>query len=274
MTEPSVGEPAVRISAAAAAEIAQRLEDAWTTGRPIDPLSDSDALRPGDAYPVQQAWAALRAGKGETVVGRKIGLTSAAMRRLAGVDEPDYGYLWGSRDFTPEGALAEVPSAALIAPRVEGELAFLLDRSLEGGATTAQSVLAATAAVAVAIEVVDSRIRDWRIRFADTVADNSSFGGFVLGPWSRTLPYAELGTLATVLHRNGQVASTGVGVDALGGPAHAVAWLANKLWEFGEPLEGGAIVLSGSLGAAVDAHPGDLFTLRVTGQPHLRVRFV
>ncbi len=254
-----------------AAAMAALLEQAWNSGQPIDPLSDR--LGPEDAYAVQQAWTALRERGGETIVGRKIGLTSAAMRRLAGVDEPDYGYLWGSRFFAANGGRAEVPASAFIAPRVEGEIAFVLGRPLEGGAVTAQQVLVATEALAVSMEIVDSRIRDWKIRFADTVADNSSYGGFVLGAWSRTLRYRDLGTLATVLHRNGEVASTGVGVDALSGPAHAVAWLANKLWSFGESLPAGSIVLSGSLGAAVDARPGDLFTLRLTDQQPLTIRF-
>jgi 2-keto-4-pentenoate hydratase len=255
--------------------IARRLEQSWNTAQPIEPLSVSDDLRPEDAYSVQRAWSRLRQAAGETVVGRKIGLTSEAMRRLAKVDEPDYGYLWGSREFSsPVAGRAEVPASLFIAPRVEGEIAFLLDRSLAGGSVTAQEVLVSTAALAPAVEIVDSRIRDWKIAFADTVADNSSYGGFVVGPWSRTLRYRDLGTLATVLHRNGEISSTGVGVDALAGPAHAVAWLANKLWQFGEPLQAGDTVLSGSLGAAIDAHVGDVFTLRVTDQIPMTLRFV
>ena len=275
MTTPADHAPTPTLSQEGAVAVAHRLERAWNSAEAIEPLSVSDRLLAEDAYPVQRAWTRLREANGETVVGRKIGLTSAAMRRLAKVDEPDYGYLWGSRAFSSHVfGRADAPAALFIAPRVEGEIAFLLDRPLEGGSVTAQEVLASTAALAPAVEIVDSRIRDWKIAFADTVADNSSFGGFVLGPWSRTLRYHDLGTLATVLYRNGEIASTGVGVDALSGPAHAVAWLANKLWWFGEPLQAGAVVLSGSLGTAIDAVQGDLFTLRITGQSPLSLRFV
>ena len=251
--------------------MAASLERAWNTGEAIDPLSDR--LRAEDSYTVQKAWTALRERDGETVVGRKIGLTSAAMRKLAGVDEPDYGYLWGSRFFKADGNRTEVPADAFIAPRVEGEIAFLLGKTLEGGSVTAQEVLVATEALATSVEIVDSRIRDWKIKFADTVADNSSYGGVVIGPWSRGLRYRDLGSLATILHRNGEVVSTGVGMDALSGPAHAVAWLANKLASFGESLPAGSIVLSGSLGVAVDAELGDIFTLRLTDEPPLTIRF-
>lgn len=265
------GPPKRPVDGDQAVAMAGLLEQAWNSGEAIDPLSDR--LEPEDAYAVQRAWTALRERDGETIAGRKIGLTSAAVRRLGGIDEPDYGYLWGSRFFAANGGYSDVPAGVFIAPRVEGEIAFLLGRPLEGGAVTAQQVLVGTEALAVSIEIVDSRIRDWKVRLADTIADNSSYGGFVLGAWSRTLRYRDLGTLATVLHRNGEVVSTGVGVDTLAGPAHAVAWLANKLWTFGESLPVGSIVLSGSLGTAVDARPGDLFTLRLTDQPLLTIRF-
>jgi 2-keto-4-pentenoate hydratase len=253
--------------------LAAKLDAAWETGTAIEPLSEADAVTPADAYEIQHAWTSLRRARGETIFGRKIGLTSAAIRRQAGVDEPDYGSLWGSRYYPVVGGRAEVEAAPFLQPRVEGEVAFLLGRTLSGGAITAQDVLAATDALAASIEIVDSRIKDWRLTIADTVADNASYGGFLHGPWSRALRYVDLGTLGMVLRRNGDVAVTGVGVEALDGPAHAVAWLANKLHTFGEVLEAGAIVLSGSLGAAVPAAAGDVFTLQVTGQPPLTVTF-
>lgn len=252
--------------------LAQRLEQAWTTGRPVAPLSESDGLTREDAYDVQHAWNALRVAGGERVVGRKIGLTSAAIRAQAGVDEPDYGSLWGSRQYIAAGGRADAPAHTFVAPRVEGELAFLLGADVGEGAT-AQQVLAVTEAIAVAIEIIDSRIQDWRLTIADTIADNASYGGFVLGPWSRALRHTDLGTLGMVLYRNGQVAATGVGVESFGHPARAVAWLARKLASFGEYLPAGSIVLSGALGRAPDVAQGDEITLRITDNPPLTLRF-
>ncbi|WP_033295893.1 2-keto-4-pentenoate hydratase [Amycolatopsis jejuensis] len=252
--------------------LAQRLEQAWTNRAPVAPLSESDGLTRENAYEVQYAWNAARVAAGELVLGRKIGLTSAAIRAQAGVDEPDYGSLWGSRQYVASGGRAEAPAATFVAPRVEGELAFLLGADLGEGAT-AQQVLAATEAIAVSVEIIDSRIADWRLTIADTIADNASYGGFVLGPWSRTLRHADLGTLGMVLYRNGQVAATGAGVESFGHPARAVAWLARKLASFGEYLPAGSIVLSGALGRAPDVTRGDEITLRITDNPPLTLRF-
>lgn len=254
-------------------EIAAMLEAAWQSRAPIEPLSEMEQLHLEDAYGVQHEWTRLRIENGDSVYGRKIGLTSAAIRRQAGVDEPDYGSLWASRYFPAPGSRAEVPFDQFIQARVEGEIAFLIGRTLGSGRITAQEVLAATEALAVSIEIVDSRIKDWRIKIADTVADNASYGGVVHGPWTRTLRYRDLSTLGMVLYRNGIVAETGVGVAALDGPAHAVAWLANKLASFGEALEEGAIVLSGSLGSAIDVERGDLITLKIADENPLSVRF-
>ncbi|CNF58230.1 2-keto-4-pentenoate hydratase [Mycobacterium tuberculosis] len=252
--------------------LAQRLERAWTTGVPVAPLSESDGLTRDDAYGVQHAWNAVRMAGGERVVGRKIGLTSAAIRAQANVDEPDYGSLWASRQYVAIGGRAEAPAKTFVAPRVEGELAFLLGADVGEGAT-AQQVLAATEAVAVSIEIIDSRIRDWRLTIADTIADNASYGGFVLGPWSRALRHADLGALGMVMYQNGEVAATGAGVESFGHPARAVAWLARKLSSFGEHLPAGSIVLSGALGRAPDVARGDEITLRITDNPPLTVRF-
>lgn len=252
--------------------LADRLEHAWTTRSPVAPLSETDRLTREDAYRVQHAWNAARVAGGERVAGRKIGLTSAAIRAQANVDEPDYGSLWASRQYIVAGGRAEAPAATFIQPRVEGELAFLLGSDL-GQGTTPQQVLAATEAVAVSVEIIDSRIQDWRLTIADTIADNASYGGFVLGPWSRSLRHADLGTLGMVLYQNGKVAATGVGVESFGHPARAVAWLARKLATFGEQLTAGSIVLSGSLGRAPDVAQGDEITLRITDNPPLTVRF-
>jgi 2-keto-4-pentenoate hydratase len=184
MTEDDVGiEPEV---------LAKRLDDAWENRRPLAPLSESEGLDAvEEAYAVQTAWTELRLrDKGEKIVGRKIGLTNFAIQEQLGVNEPDYGSLWASRQFPVSNGRAELPAEVFIAPRLEGEIAFLIGRSLAGPDVTLQEVLAATEALAVAVEVVDSRIEDWRIKLADTIADNASHGGFVVGPW--TLAYKRM----------------------------------------------------------------------------------
>lgn len=254
--------------------LAARLESAWSDRVPIEPPSESDDLRDVNAaYAVQQAWTEQRVASGETVLGRKIGLTSATVQRQLGVDEPDYGTLWGSRFFPAVGGRAEAPAEAFLQPRVEGELAFLLGEPPPGPVVSAQEALAATEAIAPAIEIVDSRIADWRITLPDTVADNASFGGFVLGPWDHGLRHEDLRTVGMVLDRGGEPVAEGVGAAALGHPARAVAWLLTRLAELDVPVAAGDVVLSGALGPMTDAKIGDVFTLHTHGQPPLTVSF-
>jgi 2-keto-4-pentenoate hydratase len=254
--------------------VARRLDAAWEQRQPIAPLSESMVLTADQAYAVQTRWTELRQARGERVVGRKIGLTSRAIQQQLGVNEPDYGSLWESRYFPAADGHVDVPADLFVQARVEGELAFLIGRSLREPGVTLQDVLAATDAVAAAIEIVDSRIADWRIKLADTVADNASYGGFTLGPWSRAMRNVDLRTVGMLLHHNGEPAVQGIGAAALGHPARAVAWLANKLISFGVSLEPGDIVLSGSLGPAIPIRAGDVFTLEMHGQPPLSMRFV
>ncbi|MFQ3633913.1 2-keto-4-pentenoate hydratase [Roseiflexus sp.] len=256
------------------ATVAQQLDTAWEQRLPIAPLSERMALTPEQAYAIQSHWTELRLARGERVIGRKIGLTSRAIQQQMGVNEPDYGSLWASRHFPTTGGRVEVPADLFLQARVEGELAFLIGRPLREPGVTLHDVLAATDAIAAAIEIVDSRIADWRIKLVDTIADNASYGGFALGPWSRALRHADLRTVGMLLHHNGEPAVQGVGAAALGHPARAVAWLANKLIAFGIHLEPGDIVLSGSLGPAIPVRAGDLFTLEMHGQPPLSMRFV
>ncbi len=257
------------------AAIAQQLEQALQTKQPIPPLTETlGPLTPEQAYAIQTAWTALRVAHGERIVGRKIGLTSRAMQEQLGVREPDYGSLWASRFFPAAGGRVEVPVDLLVQPRLEGEIAFLIGRRLAGPGVTLQQVLAATEAVGLAVEIIDSRIEAWRIKLADTIADDASFGAFTVGAWSRRLVQEDLRTVGMVIRRNGEQVTEGIGAAALGHPARAVAWLANKLAEFGVALEPGDIVLSGSLGRAVPIERGDHFVLELHGQPPLTVRFV
>lgn len=259
---------------ARALHLARRLDSAWAERVPIEPLSATGQLAgPKDALAVQRAWAQLRAADGERTVGRKIGLTSPGMRAQMGVSEPDYGDLWGSRQFTPTGRSVSISTAPFIQARVEGELAFLLQRDLDDGPVSEWDVRAATAAIAPALEIVDSRIVDWRIALVDTIADNASYGGFSHGPWRPDLRDRDLAALGMQVVRNGEVVVDDTGAAVMGSPLTAVAWLANTMGPLGLPLRSGDIVLSGSFGAAVELAAGDEFSIIVAGELGLQARF-
>ncbi len=269
MSEQSTG------TAVDAEALARRLDGAWENREPVAPLSQSEGLEDVEkAYEIQTRWSELRQSRGEQIVGRKIGLTSFAIQEQLGVSEPDYGSLWGSRYFPAQGGRAEIPAEPLLQPFLEGELAFLIGRPLSGPDVTLQQALAATDALAVAVEVVDSRIEDWNIKLPDTIADNASYGAFTVGPWSRSMREADLRTIGMLINKSGSRVAEGMGAASLGHPARAVAWLANKLASYGTALEPGDIVLSGSLGRAVPAQQGDVFVLEAHGQPPLTVSFV
>ena len=253
--------------------LARRLDEAWENREPIAPLSESEGLEDlGHAYEVQTRWSELRQGRGERVVGRKIGLTSFAMQEQLGVGEPDYGSLWSSRHFHVRDGRVEIPAEPFLQPFLEGEIAFLIGE-IVGENATPEDVLAATEALAVAVEVVDSRIEDWKIKLPDTIADNASYGGFAVGPWSQSLREADLRTVGMIISKDDSLVAEGLGAASLGHPARAIAWLANKLASFDTSLEPGDIVLSGSLGGAVPVERGDVFVLEAHGQPPLTVTF-
>lgn len=252
---------------------ARQLEHAWATREMIQPLSRSIGMTTIDeAYAVQSAWSALREQAGERVMGRKIGLTSKAMQAQAGFDRPDFGRLWASRFFPAEGGRVELPADLFLQPRIEGEIAFLLRSSLSGRVSVAE-VLAATEAVAASFEIVDSRFERRDFQVIDTIADNASFGAFTLGPWGRQLLTGDLRNAAMTLEQNGEVVVEGTGADSLGHPANAVAWLAETLAGYGVALQPGEVILSGSLGRAIPAQQGDVFTMRLGSLPALEVTF-
>jgi len=255
--------------------MAQMLDAAWEKRTPIPPLSESIGLASvKEAYTIQTHWTELRLAQGEQVMGRKIGLTSKAIQQQLNVNEPDYGALWRSRYFAahPSGQV-EIPADLFLQPRLEGEIAFLLGQALRGPGVTWQQVLAATEALAPAVEIIDSRIENWRIKLVDTVADNASYGGFTVGPWSKQMREVDLRLVGMIIQQNGEPVAEGIGAAALGHPANSVAWLINKLAEFDIGLEPGDIVISGALARAVPVAAGDTFLLEMLGQPPLTVRF-
>jgi 2-oxo-3-hexenedioate decarboxylase/2-keto-4-pentenoate hydratase len=234
-------------------EAAELLYAAQTGRTPIDPLTDRfPILDVACAYAIQQVNLTQRLGEGHTLVGHKIGLTSEPMQTLLGVDEPDFGYILDDM-VLPNGSAA--PTARFCAPRVEPEVAFLLHEPLRGPGVTVDDVRAATEAVAVALEIVDSRIADWRLTLADTVADNASSGAVVLGEWVPYTDTLDLPNTRASLWLNGTEIDSGVGAAVMGDPALAVAWLANALAPFGTEILPGQFIMSGSFTSAAFVHP-------------------
>jgi 2-keto-4-pentenoate hydratase len=222
-----------------------------------EPLAPLSATRPEltvqDAYAIQAVDAASLAATHGGVAGHKIGLTSRAMQEMLGVDEPDYGHLYGDRVHRTG---TTIDASALIAPRIEPEIAFVLGAPLSGPGVTPDDVLAATAHVVPALEVIDSRIADWKIALVDTIADNASCASVILGA-RRTAPATvDLAAAAVELRVDGQTVQQGTGAAVLGHPARAIAWLANALGRFGVGLEPGQVLMPGSLTAAVALEPG------------------
>lgn len=241
-------------------QFAKELREAEETKLGIAPITSvrSD-LTINDAYAIQLENIYRKLEQGHKVVGKKIGLTSLAMQNLLGVNEPDYGHLLDSMVIENGGA---VPVDKVLQPKVEGEIAFILKKELRGPNVTTLDVLQATEYIVPALEIVDSRVQDWKIKLADTVADNASSGFFVLGGKPMKIDEVDMKLVGMVLTKNGEIINTGVGAAALGNPASCVAWLANKLSEFDIPLRQGEVILSGALSAAAEAKAGDVFTAR------------
>jgi len=242
-------------------DIATALDRAERERKPLPPLSETYALTPAQAYAIQSAWLDLKLAAGARLVGRKIGLTSQAMQQQMGVDQPDYGFLLDTMDAPSGGVLM---CNEFIQPRLEPEIAFWLAKDLRGPGVTAEQVLAVTRGVSAALELVDSRITNWRITIVDTIADNASSGRMIVSDSVIPLDGLDLAAVSTVLTRNGETVGTGTGVAVLGHPAVAVAWLANKLAEFGVALFAGQVVLSGSMSGAVSVASGDTFRATFT----------
>lgn len=257
-------------------ELADRLWQAQETLTPCARLSDDvKDLTVEDAYAIQELNIKRRLEKGLSghparVVGHKIGITSEAVQQWLQVDQPDFGHLLDEMAIDDAG---EVPHGLLLQPRVEGEIAFLLDRPLRGPGVTAADVIRATDCVLPALEIIDSRIAEWKIGYVDTVADNASSGLYVVGGVPRRLEGLDLTLAGMALRKNGQVVSTGCGVACLGNPINAVVWLANTLGELGRTLEPGHLVLSGALGPVSPVAPGDVVELDVAHLGHTSVRF-
>ena len=255
-------------------QAAQALLTAQNDRSPIGPLTERyPGLDVADAYAIQQVNLSRRLCDGGRLVGHKIGLTSQPMQTLLGVDEPDFGYILDDMVLSRGES---VPADRFCAPRVEPEVAFLMRRPLYGPGVTVDDVRAATEAVAVALEIVDSRIADWALSLPDTVADNASSGAVVLGPWvpyGQALERLDLAGARASLSLNGTQIDSGLGSAVMGDPAAAVAWLANALAPFGTKILPGEFVMSGSFTTAAFVHSGDRAAATISGLGTVSVSF-
>jgi 2-keto-4-pentenoate hydratase len=252
-------------------DLADELWEADRSAKPIAPLTDRhDGLDIEDAYAIQSINIERRVAAGQKIIGRKVGLTSKPMQDLLGVNEPDFGVLTDEM-FVEDGDL--IALSRLNQPRVEAELAFVMERDLAGPGVTTASALAAIAGALPAVEIVDSRVADWKIKLVDTVADNASSGLLVLGGRMRRVEDLDLRLLGVVVSRNGEMLDTGAGAAALGNPARCVAWLANKLGSLGSGLKAGDIVLPGVTGTILCTAPGDVFRAEFAHLGAVTVRF-
>lgn len=243
-------------------EAAERLRGAYS-GATVPPLRDT--LEPTDAlgaYAIQAVNTRLWENQGRRIVGRKVGLTAKAVQTQLGVDQPDFGVLFDDMAIASGGTL---DPTRVIQPKAEAEVAIILASDIAFPDATAGHVADAASHAVAAIEIVDSRIADWKISFADTVADNGSSAFFVLGAEERPLEGLDLYTCGMVLEVNGEVASLGAGAACLGHPLEAAAWLARTLARAGEPLRAGDIILTGALGPMVALNPGDHVVARIGG---------
>jgi 2-keto-4-pentenoate hydratase len=242
--------------------LAERLRKAYTAA-PVAPLRDGLSANDSEAaYAIQSINTHFWSAQGRRIVGHKIGLTAKSVQLQLGVGQPDYGVLFDDMAIEDGGVLLR---QTVLQPKAEAEVALILAHDLSDPDSSIQDVIAATAYALPAIEIVDSRIADWKITFADTVADNGSSGFFVLGRTPRPLSGLDLKTCGMVLEVNGQIASLGAGAACLGHPLNAAVWLARTLAGRGDGLKAGDVVLTGALGPMVPLAVGDVVRAEIGG---------
>ena len=250
---------------------AQRIRNATKSGRPCKPVRD--LLKKGDldaAYAIQQTNTDIWIKDGRRPVGRKIGLTAKAVQQQLGVDQPDYGVLYADMEIVDGD---EIDPARLMQPKVEGEIALVLDNDLVDEQLTLVDLMDSVAYALPAIEIVGSRIAKWDITILDTIADNASSGLYVLGTRPVGLHELDLRMCGMVMENRGDQVSIGAGVACLGNPLNAALWLARKMVEVEMPLMAGDTIMTGALGPMAPAMPGDVVEVRISGLGSVRAVF-
>lgn len=247
----------------AQSQVAEELLGAYASGKPVAPLSETyPGLTFEDAYTIQRLQVESWTAQGRAVRGHKVGLTNARVQAQLGVDQPDYGHLMDDffhLEHTP------IPISRFIQPKIEPEIAFVLRRPLHGPGVTVPEAIDAVEYVLPSLEIVDSRIEDWKIGILDTISDNASSGAVVLGSTPTPLGAVDLRLTGVTIHRNGELAATGAGGAVLGSPLSSLVWLANTLGSLGVTLEAGQVVLPGAATPMVAVAEGDTFTARFAG---------
>ncbi|WP_129658735.1 2-keto-4-pentenoate hydratase [Rothia uropygialis] len=244
-------------------ELAQSLLRAEQSGDPIAPLTRSfPGLSQHDAYAIQQHQIDHWVAQGRRIAGYKVGLTSTGVQQQLGVDQPDFGRLFGDR-FHLSGA--ELDSHKFISPRIEPEIAFVLNKPLSGNCNTVAEVIGAVDYAIAALEIVDSRIEDWNITISDTIADNASSAAVVLGSIPVDIRNRDFGLVGSVVRKNGAIVETGAGAAVLGNPLASVTWLANTLGSLGTTLEAGSVVMSGAFTNMISVAECDVISADFAG---------
>jgi 2-oxopent-4-enoate/cis-2-oxohex-4-enoate hydratase len=254
-------------------DIASELFLALKKQEMIEPLTEKyPDIDINDAYQISRKFLSLREDEGDTIIGKKIGVTSPVVQEMLGVNQPDFGFLTHSMKVQNKSNFSI--EASLIQPRAEAEIAFILNEDLHGPGITKEDVISATKKIVPCFEIVDSRIKSWNIKIQDTIADNASCGIFVLGEGSSPPEQFPMDELEVIVHKNGEFLSSGKGSAVQGHPAEAVAWLANTLGEYDIPLLKGEFILSGSLVPLEPAETGDKFFMELKGVGTCEINFI
>lgn len=252
-------------------QAADALHDAGRSHRFIAPLRDTYApLTIDDAYAIQRINTERHLAAGRRIVGCKIGLTSVAVQKQLGVDQPDFGLLFDDMGY---GDGEPIPASILTQPKIEAEIAFVIGRDLSVDNPGQLDVINAIEYALPALEIVGSRVADWNIRITDTIADNASSSAYVIGNTPKMLAEFDVRLCGMVMERRGEPVSVGAGAACLGSPINAVVWLARTMAAVGTPLKAGDLVLSGALGPMVAVTPGDIFETRINGLGSVRAVF-
>jgi len=250
---------------------AEKIRNAWQSGKAIAPVRDSLPANDLDAaYAVQQLNTRHWIATGRRLSGRKIGLTAKAVQKQLGVDQPDYGMLFADMEVVDGD---EIALGRVLQPRAEAEVALVLGDDLTGQSLTLVDLIDAVDYALPAIEVVGSRIDKWDIKIVDTIADNASSGLYVLGTTPVTLDNIDLRLCGMSLEKKGEPVSVGAGVACLGNPLNAALWLARKMVDVGMPLQAGDVILTGALGPMAPVSPGDVLEARISGLGSVRAAF-